>query len=128
MDMLNPSRAYMPFAVVLLLLCGCANVGIYQLSLRALPPEGQAPLTVSFNAEITGGLDTSPELYCQNQSWDFGGGQLVGVFGLCSAWRPGKKIDRQFGHHYTYEKPGDYLVSVSYGPLEAGPILVKVLE
>lgn len=38
----------MPFAVVLLLLSGCANLGIYRLSLPALPPEGQALLTASW--------------------------------------------------------------------------------
>ncbi|MDA1226957.1 MAG: hypothetical protein O3A33_03200 [Chloroflexi bacterium] len=100
MNTLNLTRAYMSCAVALLLLCGCAQLGIYRLELLALPQEGPAPLTVSFAASITGGLDISPELYCQQQTWDFGDGRRVGVFGLCQSLRPGRKIDRQFGQYY----------------------------
>jgi len=85
MNTLNPTRAYMSCAVTLLLLCGSAQLGIYRLELLALPQEGPAPLTVSFAASITGGLDISWELYCQQQTWDFGDGRRVGVFGLCQS-------------------------------------------
>ena len=127
-NVLNLTRAYMPISIILLLLSGCAHLGIYWLSLQAVPDEGPAPLTVSFNAEITGGPDTSPELYCQEQTWDLGDGRRVGVYGLCKAWRPGVKIDRHFQLVHTYTKPGIYEVSVSIGPLESEPMLVTVLE
>ena len=117
-----------PALMVALLLSGCANLGIYRLELEALPQQGQAPVTVAFNAEIKGGLDTMPELYCKNQTWDFGDGQRRGVIGLCRAWRPGMEIDRQFGLHYTYKDPGAYEMSVQYGPLQSEPVQVTVMK
>jgi hypothetical protein len=126
--MMNPARAYIPISIIFLLLSGCAHLGIYQLSLWAEPPEGPAPLTVSFTAEISGGLDSSPELHCREQTWDFGDGRRVGVFGLCQSWRPGVKIERHFLRTHTYDEPGTYQASFSYGPLKSKPILVKVSE
>ena len=126
--MIKSTRAYIPLFTILLLLSGCAQLGIYRLSLQALPQEGQAPLTVSFIAEIKGGLDTMPELHCQNQTWDFGDGERMDVFGLCRAWRPGVKIDRHFQQTHTYEEPGEYEAAVSYGPLRSEPVRVEVSE
>jgi hypothetical protein len=75
--------AYMPFSIILLLVSGCAQLGIFRLELQALPQEGRAPLTVSFVAEIKGGLDVSPELYCQTQTETLAtGGQ--GVYAVCA--------------------------------------------
>jgi hypothetical protein len=120
--------AYIPVSILIFLLSGCANLGIYRLSLQAEPREGPAPLTVSFTAEIGGGLDGSPELYCRPQTWDFGEGRILTIFGYCLPWRPGMKIDRHFQRTHTYDEPGVYQASFSYGSLESEPILVKVLE
>lgn len=120
--------AYIAVTILILLLSGCAHLGIYQLGLQAEPREGPAPLTVSFTAEIGGGLDSSPELYCHPRTWDFGEGEILGIFGYCLSWRPGMKIDRHFQRTHTYAEPGIYQASFSYGPLKSKPILVKVDE
>jgi PKD repeat protein len=125
---MNLARAYLPILIAPLLMAGCAHLGIYRLSLRAEPLEGPAPLTVSFIGEITGGLDSSPELHCRTETWSFGDGTNIAVFGYCEAWRPGTKLDRHFQRTHTYEEPGIYEISVSYGSLKAEPILVKALE
>ena len=117
-----------PISIILLLLSGCAQLGIYRLSLQAAPHEGPAPLTVFFTAEIAGGADTSPELHCQNQTWDFGDGRRMSVMGLCHPWRPGLNIDRQFQQTYTYEEPGVYEVTVSYGRLDSKEVKVTVVK
>lgn len=120
--------AYIPMFILFLPMSSCAHLGLYRLELQALPQEGRAPLTVSLVAEIRGGLDVSPELYCQMQNWDFGDGRRVAVFGMCAAWRPATKIDRLFGQHHIYEKPGVYEASVTYGSLKSEPVLVRVSE
>jgi hypothetical protein len=120
--------AYIPVSLLILLLSGCAHLGIYRLSLQGEPREGPAPLTVSFTAEISGGLDSSPAPYCHPQTWDFGEGENLTIFGLCQPWRLGMKIDRHFQRTHTYNEPGVYQASFSYGPLESKPVLVKVLE
>ena len=87
-------------------------------------PVSDRPLTVRFTAEIAGGPDNSRDLYCQGTSWKFGDGMGVASMPGCIVWTPNASFSRHHVETYTYEKPGTYEATFSYGPL--GPIGVKV--
>ena len=93
------------------------------VGLKAEPVPGQA-LTVRFTAEIIGGRDNSRDLYCQGPTWEFGDGTSVASMPGCVPWTPNATVPRHHEHTYTYERPGIYEATFTYGPL--GPVTVNV--
>ena len=100
-----------------------ASASGVELSLKVTPVTGE-PLTARLIAELTGGPDNNRELYCQGQDWQFGDGMGMVTSASCMAWTPSATIQRHFEQTYTYEKPGAYEVTFTYGPL--GPITTTV--
>ena len=97
--------------------------GAPEIDLQVEAVDGR-PLTFQFTAEIAGGRDNSRDLYCQGTSWEFGDGMGVAVMPGCIPWNPNATLPRHHVQTYTYEKPGTYEATFSYGPL--GPVAVKV--
>ncbi len=110
---------------------------VYHAELRAELVEGQ-PMTFRFIAEISGGLNNAPGLFCLPRRWMFGDGHGVTEMPMCRAWGLRSRIPRTLepfagphGPHiypHIYEEPGSYEVSFSYGWLKAAPILVEVSQ
>ncbi|MDA1349416.1 MAG: hypothetical protein O3A47_11225 [Chloroflexi bacterium] len=115
------------YAAVLLVsgafLANDGDPGPTAIDFRADPVPGQA-LTVLFTAEISGGRDSSQDLYCQGTSWEFGDGMGVASMPGCLMWTPNATFPRHHEQTYTYEKAGTYEATFAYGPL--GPVTVKV--
>ena len=84
-------------------------------------------MTVRFTAEISGGPDNAEELYCTTSTWQFGDGRMGGgAIRECVVWTPNKKFKRLHGRTYTYEKPGSYEATFTYGPLAPATVKVEV--
>ncbi len=88
--------------------------------------DASLPRRVTLFADITGGEDDSPELYCKETRWYFGDGTVSETLPDCGDWKPGVKGTRHLETTYGYKKPGEYVVTFSYGNLKGGPITVRV--
>ena len=95
------------------------------LTISAEQAPGQ-PLTVNLVAEIIGGPDNNPDLYCKCLQWDFGDGQGGGICQACAPQSPDWTVPRRFGQTHTYEVAGTYEINFNYGPLTAEPFYVEV--
>jgi hypothetical protein len=80
--------------------------------------EGQRR-TFRLVAEIKGGRDNDPDLYCQPLTWGFGDGPALTVTPMCAPWTQDVMIRRRFDTRHAYEHAGTYNVTFSYGPLTA---------
>ncbi len=80
--------------------------------------------TFRFIAEIRGGPDNNPDLYCVATTWRFGDGPPLASSPGCAPWTPEVRIRRRFETVHAYEAPGSYETSLSYGPLASRPIVV----
>ena len=89
-----------------------------RLTLTANPDSTQARV-FQFVAEITGGADNEPSLYCQATTWDFGDGPGLTVTPSCVPYSPEVRITRRFEVKHTYDKAGTYEATLVYGPLRA---------
>jgi hypothetical protein len=89
-----------------------------RLTLIANPDSTQVRAFV-FVAEITGGADNEPSLYCQATTWDFGDGPGLTVTPSCVPYSPETRITRRFETKHTYAKAGTYEATLVYGPLRA---------
>ena len=98
-----------------------------RVDLRPSPVEDK-PLTVRFNADITGMAPNSRELYCQPEIWESGGNEMVQSLCFeCGYWPPSVEIlSKHFERTYTYEAAGSYAVSFTYGPLAPETITIRV--
>ena len=96
-----------------------------ELSLQAELVDG-SPLTVRLVAEIRGGPDNNPDLYCQGWEWDFGDGMVAAVMPGCLPWTADANISRRFTETYTYDSPGTYEIRFSTGPLDPVTAVVEV--
>ncbi|MBI4203082.1 MAG: hypothetical protein HY532_08230 [Chloroflexi bacterium] len=94
----------------------------YRVDVIATPYDDA--LAFNFKATITGGPDSTPELYCAGTTWEFGDGQGWAAIPGCVPWSPDLKLRRSYEFHHWYEQPGEYLVEFSYGPLK-GSTLVR---
>ncbi len=95
----------------------------FRVEMQAQPVEGS--VEISFTARIVGGPDSSPELHCQGERWDFGDGKGTVKAFDCPGWEPKYKTLRLFTEVHVYETPGTYTVRFTYGPLE-GSATVQV--
>ena len=80
---------------------------------------GGEPRTFEFVAEIAGGADNEPSLYCQATTWEFGDGPGLTVTPSCAPYSPETRITRRFAMKHSYSEPGTYDVTFVYGPLRA---------
>ena len=96
-----------------------------ELSLSAELVDG-SPLTVRLAAEIRGGPDNNPDLYCQGWEWDFGDGTGAAVMPGCLPWTADAKISRRFTETYTYDSPGTYEITFSTGPVDPVTVVLEV--
>ncbi|MDP6715876.1 MAG: hypothetical protein QF368_14820, partial [SAR202 cluster bacterium] len=89
-------------------------------------PVAGSPLTVLLIADIVGGADDDQDLYCQGVTWDFGDGNQIAMMPGCIMFTKGSSFNRHWEETYTYEKPGAYPVSFTYGPMATASIQVTV--
>jgi hypothetical protein len=95
-----------------------AAQGVVRVTLTSNPVDGQSR-EYRFVAEITGGPDNNPDLYCVEMTWGFGDGPAATVTPSCAPWTPDVRIPRRFERSHTYEQGGSYNVTFTYGPLSA---------
>lgn len=89
--------------------------GDFTLVLSAEPLTGSAPLTVQFEAILTGGPDNSYELYCASEYWELGDGHGLGLAHACEEWTPAARLPRNYSLEHQYQSPGTYEVSFRLG-------------
>src|SRR5262245_58497080 len=89
-----------------------------RLVLSANQVSGQSR-ALEFVAEITGGADNEPSLYCQATTWDFGDGPPLTMTPSCAPYSPDVRITRRLVMKHTYSASGTYNVTLTYGPLRA---------
>ncbi|HEY8535413.1 MAG TPA: hypothetical protein VIL25_03155 [Vicinamibacterales bacterium] len=81
------------------------------LHLRVTPAVVFSPARVRVDAELRGGSDDSPELYCPGVEWDWGDGTRSEARTDCEPFEPGKsEIQRRFTASHQYNMPGRYEV------------------
>jgi hypothetical protein len=89
-----------------------------QLTVTSSAIQGQ-PRTYALVAELTGGADNDPRLYCQSTTWEFGDGPGLTVTPSCAPYTPDVRIQRHFQTTHFYDAPGRYTVTFRYGSLSA---------
>lgn len=91
---------------------------VVTMTLAAAVSEAELRM-ITFTAEIAGGTDNNPDLYCVASTWDFGDGPSMTVSPSCAPWNPDIVITRRFETSHKYASPGRYEASFAYGPLRA---------
>ncbi len=89
--------------------------------LRVEPVEGSSR-SFRFTAEIVGGPDNNPDLYCTGTRWDFGDGVLLVTSPDCAGWTPEVTIVRNFQQTHTSTEPGTFTVTFYRGQTCRGQI------
>jgi PKD repeat protein len=84
-----------------------------RLTLTARPHVGEIPLSVTFYADVRGGSDTEPRLYCAEASWDFGNETYVERHDCPPLEDGGVTIRRTYTQTHTYRNPGSYEVRLT---------------
>jgi len=97
---------------------GGAGPRVVTMTLAAAASEAEFRM-ITFTAEIVGGADNNPDLYCVASTWNFGDGPSMTVSPSCAPWDPDVVITRRFETSHMYAAPGRYEASFAYGPLEA---------
>ena len=87
-------------------------------------PFGETDHAFDFFAEIIGGPDIDPELYCVGDQWDLGNIATVHS-DTCGPLWVDPRITRLFRQSNSYPQPGNYEVTFRTGPLE-GTVAVVV--
>jgi hypothetical protein len=83
------------------------------LSLKASPTIVFSPARVVVTAELKGGADDSPELYCPALEWDWGDGTRSESNVDCEPFEAGKStIQRRFTASHTFNIAGSYRVQL----------------
>ncbi len=82
--------------------------------------------TVTFYATIMGGSDSSRELYCKSENWQFGDGRSRGVSPLCAFTDGDQRVRRNFETTHPYEEPGIYEATFSYSGLVSNIVVVNI--
>jgi hypothetical protein len=79
------------------------------LSLKVTPSIVFSPARISVTAELKGGLDDNPDLYCPSVEWDWGDGTRSESNADCEPFEPGKStVQRRFTQTHTYDIAGNY--------------------
>ncbi|HEX7088221.1 MAG TPA: hypothetical protein VF198_17815 [Vicinamibacterales bacterium] len=79
------------------------------LQLRATPAVVFSPARVRVSAELRGGSDETPELYCPAVEWEWGDGTRSEARTDCEPFEPGKsEIQRRFAASHQYNQAGRY--------------------
>ena len=93
------------------------NVGNQATAQLRVETVSGSPLTVRLIADIVGGADDDQNLYCQGVTWSLGDGNRIAMMPGCVMFTKGSTFSRHWEETYTYDKPGTYEVSFTYGPL-----------
>jgi hypothetical protein len=81
------------------------------LSLKVTPSIVFSPARISVTAELKGGLDDNPDLYCPSVEWDWGDGTRSESNADCEPFEAGKStVQRRFTQTHTYDISGNYRV------------------
>lgn len=81
------------------------------LQMRASPAVVFNPAQVRVTAELRGGSDESPELYCPSVEWEWGDGTRSEAQMDCEPFEPGKsEIRRRFAASHQYNQAGRFEV------------------
>ena len=83
------------------------------LSIKATPTIVFSPARVVVSAELKGGDEDSPELYCPSLEWDWGDGTRSESNVDCEPFEAGKTtIQRRFSASHTFNIAGNYRVQL----------------
>ncbi|MFB3852856.1 MAG: hypothetical protein ACE148_03420 [Vicinamibacterales bacterium] len=83
------------------------------LSLRVSPPIAMAPAKITVFAELQGGSDDDPDLYCPTLEWDWDDGSISERKRDCEPFEKGKsKIERRFLERHEYKYEGYYEITL----------------
>lgn len=81
------------------------------LTLKATPSIAFAPARVVVTAELRGGADDSPELYCPSLEWEWGDGTTSEANLDCEPFEAGvSEIRRRWTSSHSYDIGGNYRV------------------
>ena len=84
-----------------------------ELTLRASPQVGLAPVEILFIAQLRGGSDNYEEFYCATIEWDWDDDTRSSTTPDCDPYEPGQsKIRRRFSTRHKFEYPGRYTIRV----------------
>jgi hypothetical protein len=79
------------------------------LVLKANPPFAFSPARIVVSAELRGGSDTDPELYCPDIEWEWGDGTRSQASQNCPPFVPGEShVTRRWTVSHTYTTAGRY--------------------
>jgi hypothetical protein len=79
------------------------------LVVKVSPPVAFSPARVIATADLRGGSDTDPELYCPGLEWDWGDGTKSEASEDCEPFEAGKStIKRRWSGTHTYNSSGNY--------------------
>ena len=83
------------------------------LNIKASPTIVFSPARVVVSAELKGGAEDSPELYCPSLEWDWGDGTRSESNVDCEPFEAGKTtIQRRFSASHTFNIAGNYRVQL----------------
>jgi hypothetical protein len=81
------------------------------LTLKVSPPIVFSPARIVATAELKGGSDAEPDLYCPAVEWDWGDGTRSEVNADCEPFEAGEsEIKRRWTASHTYTMGGQYRV------------------
>ena len=81
------------------------------LTLKATPAIAFAPARVVVTAELRGGAEDSPELYCPSLEWEWGDGTKSEANLDCEPFQAGvSEIRRRWTSSHSYDLGGNYRV------------------
>lgn len=81
------------------------------VTMKATPLVGFSPARIVVTADVRGGDDAAPDLYCATEEWDWGDDTQSKNTGDCEPFEAGKSsIKRHFTLDHLFEASGDYRV------------------
>lgn len=84
------------------------------LTLRATPPVAFAPVRVSVTAQLKGGPNDNPELYCPSVEWDWGDGTVSQASSDCDPYQANKsEIKRSYISDHVYKFGGEFTIRLN---------------
>ncbi len=84
-----------------------------EMSLRANPAMAFAPARITLTAQVKGGPDANPDLYCPSVEWDWGDGTVSESSSDCDPFQPNKsEIQRSYVTQHVYKFGGEYVVQL----------------
>ncbi len=92
---------------------GAADDRKPSLSLKVSPQLAVAPVTIRVSAELKGGSDEDPDLYCPQIEWEWGDDTTSASAADCAPFEAGRtELQRRFRAQHTYRHGGIYKITL----------------